>query len=137
MSNQTPVVASEAPPNVTSGALQSVPKVEGAAERNMRSDSGSVVEDSAGSESESMESRPPSPIVEWNGDPMDWKSWPHGRPGPYVSKTAMRRAKECFRSVEKGRDEWSRTEEKVFHIADFSITGKGWLLLLLCICIAF
>jgi hypothetical protein len=95
MSNQTADVASEAPRNVTSDALQSIP----------------------------------SPTVEWNGDPMDWKSWPHGRPGPYVSKIAMRKAKERFSQFEKARDEWSRTEENVFHIADISGTGKGRLLL--------
>jgi hypothetical protein len=127
MSNQAPDVASEVHPNFTSAAFQSTREVEGTAERDMQSHSGSVVEDGTASESETMESRPRSPAVEWNGDPMDWKSWPHRRPGPYGSKIAMREAMEYFRSVEKARNEWSRTEEKVFHIADFSITGKGWL----------
>jgi hypothetical protein len=95
MSNQTPDVASELRPNVTSDVVQSTAR----------------------------------PTVEWNGDPMDWKSWPHGRPGPYVSKIVMRQAMDFFRSVEKVRNEWSRTEEKVFHIADYSSTGKGWSLL--------
>jgi hypothetical protein len=125
MSNQTPCVASEVRPRLTSDAPQSTGEVEGIAEKNMQSDFGYVMED----ETRSAESLPPSPTVEWNGEPMDWKSWPHGREGPYVSKTAMRRAMESLRRVERARKKQSRTKEKVFHIADFSSTGKGWLLL--------
>ena len=32
----------------------------------------------------------------WNGDPMDWESWPTGRPGPLVSEGAMQKAMNWF-----------------------------------------
>jgi hypothetical protein len=62
---------------------------------------------------------------QWNGDPMDWESWPTGRPGQFVSSAAIQRTVEVFQSFEQKRDELSRTEEKVFHVAEFSSTGRG------------
>ena len=62
---------------------------------------------------------------QWNGDPMDWESWPIGRPGPVVPETEMQEAKTMFHSYDQARDEKSRTEEKVFHLAEFSSSGQG------------
>ena len=62
---------------------------------------------------------------QWNGDPMDWESWPNGRPGPFVSEAQMRVAMARFRAADEERDEWSRTEEKIFHVAEFSSSGRG------------
>jgi len=62
---------------------------------------------------------------EWNGDPMDWESWPTGRPGPRVSDGQMQHVMGLFQSHDQERDEPSRTEEKVFHVAEFSSTGQG------------
>jgi len=56
---------------------------------------------------------------------MDWESWPNGRPGPFVSKAQMHEAMTDFRAADEKRDEWSRTEEKIFHIAEFSSSGRG------------
>ena len=50
---------------------------------------------------------------------MDWESWPTGRPGPFVSGAETQEAVDLFHSLESVRDEWSRTEEKVFHVAEF------------------
>ena len=61
----------------------------------------------------------------WSGDPMDWESWPIGRPGPFVSEVAIGRAMKLFHHSESVRNEWSRTEEKVFHISEFSSTGRS------------
>ena len=59
----------------------------------------------------------------WNGDPMDWKSWPTGRPGPLVSEATMRHAMDTYHAYDSTRDELSRTKEKMFHVAEFSSTG--------------
>jgi len=70
----------------------------------------------------------PNPMTtkrEWNGDHMDWESWPTGRPGPFVSENLIQRAMLLSQAVNKARDEPSRTEEVVFHIAEFSSTGRG------------
>ena len=67
---------------------------------------------------------PTTPQLRWNGDPMDWGSWPTGRPGPFVSEAAMRQAMNMFQHFDSERNEWSRTEEKVFHVAEFS-TGRS------------
>ena len=56
----------------------------------------------------------------WNGDPMDWESWPTGRPGPFVSEATMRAAMDQFQA--RGPTD---AKEKVFHIAEFSSTGRG------------
>ena len=61
----------------------------------------------------------------WNGNPMDWESWPIGRPGPFVSEAARQEAMDMFQYLESERDEWSQTEEKVFHVAEFSSTGQS------------
>ena len=61
----------------------------------------------------------------WNGDPMDWESWPIGRPGPLVSEAAMQLAMNEFHYFDSKRNEWSRTEEKVFHVTEFSSTGRS------------
>ena len=37
----------------------------------------------------------------------------------------MRDAINCFQGFDQQRDEWSRTEEKVLHVAEFSMTGRG------------
>jgi hypothetical protein len=61
----------------------------------------------------------------WNGDPMDWKSWPTGRSGPFVSDAQIQEVMGIFRDAEGERDELSRTEIKVFHIAEYSSTVQG------------
>ena len=61
----------------------------------------------------------------WNGDPMDWESWPTGRPGPIVLKAKMKEAIKEFHYSDSERNESSRTEEKVFHAAEFSLTGQS------------
>ena len=63
----------------------------------------------------------------WNGDPMDWESWPTGRPGPVVSEARMQQAMEAFQGYNEERDEQSRTEEKVVHVAEFSSSRHGEL----------
>jgi hypothetical protein len=62
---------------------------------------------------------------QWNGDPMDWESWPTGRPGPSVPESRIRETLDLVQHYEQQRDDMSRTEEKVFHIAEFSSTGRG------------
>ena len=62
---------------------------------------------------------------QWNGDPMDWESWPTGRPGPYVSEARMQVVMNMFRDFEEERNEESRTKENVMHIAEFSSSGQG------------
>lgn len=37
----------------------------------------------------------------------------------------MRDAMNTFHFFDSERDEWSRTQEKVFHVAEFSSTGRG------------
>ena len=61
----------------------------------------------------------------WNGDPMDWESWPIGRAGPFISRAAMERATHLFDAFDSDRNERSRTEEKVFHVAEFSSTSQS------------
>ena len=56
---------------------------------------------------------------QWNGDSMDWKSWPTGRPGPLVSEAAMRRAMNLFHACDSRRDERSRTEERCSMLPSF------------------
>jgi len=56
---------------------------------------------------------------------MDWKSWPTGRPGPYVSDARMQQVMNSFRNLDKQRDEQSRTKGHVLHIAEFSSSGRG------------
>ena len=62
---------------------------------------------------------------QWNGDPMDWETWPNGRPGPSLSESRTGQNVEALRFFEQTRDEQSRMEEKVFHLAEFSSTGRG------------
>ena len=62
---------------------------------------------------------------EWNGDPMDWESWPTGRPGPSLSESRKIQIKEAIQYYEPARIVISPTEEKVFHLAEFSSTGRG------------
>jgi len=70
-------------------------------------------------------SNPASTKHESKGDPTDWRSWPTGRPGPFVPYPAMQRTLGAFQLFEQRRDEMSRMEEKVFHVAEFSLTGQG------------
>jgi hypothetical protein len=56
---------------------------------------------------------------------MDWESWPTGRPGPFVSEVQIQQLMDNFRVADESRDESSRMEEKVFHVAEFSSTGHG------------
>lgn len=62
---------------------------------------------------------------QWNGDPMDWESWPIGRPSPFVSEARMGELVDSFEDYNKGRAGWSRTTEKVLHVAEFSSSGHG------------
>jgi len=70
-------------------------------------------------------SNPASTKRESNGDPTDFQSWPTGRLGPFVPYPAMQRTLGAFQLFEQRRDEMSRMEEKVFHVAEFSSTGQG------------
>ena len=56
---------------------------------------------------------------------MDWESWPAGRPGPFVSESRMEDVMTLFQRLNGERDEQSRTEEKVVHVAEFSSSGRG------------
>jgi len=56
----------------------------------------------------------------WNGDPVDWGSWPTGRPGPLVSGGQIPHVMGLFHNHDQERNEPSRTEGKVFHVAEFS-----------------
>ena len=56
---------------------------------------------------------------------MDWESWPTGRPGPIVPESQIQETMGVFDYYEQLRDGRSRTEEKVFHVAEFSATGQG------------
>jgi hypothetical protein len=62
---------------------------------------------------------------EWNGDPMDWKSWPTGRPGPFVSDGRIQHVMKVFQDCDQDRSDLSQPEEKVFHVAEFSSAGGG------------
>jgi len=62
---------------------------------------------------------------QWNGDPMDWESWPTGRPGPYVSEARMQHLMYGFQQSNRKRNEQSRTKEHAIHIAEFSSSGRG------------
>jgi len=55
----------------------------------------------------------------------DWVQWPTDRLGPFVSDTRMQDAMHCFQSFDRQRTDWSRTEEKVFYMAEFSRSGQG------------
>jgi hypothetical protein len=68
---------------------------------------------------------PTIPKHQWNGDPMDWESWPTGRPGPFVSDTRMQDMMGKFQLLNEQRYEQSRTEANVLHIAEFSLSGQG------------
>ena len=62
---------------------------------------------------------------QWNGDPMDWESWPTGRPGPFVSEARMQEVMDEFQHYNGLRNEQSRTKESVLHVAEFSSSGHG------------
>lgn len=119
MSNLAPVTNSDVQSTVASDSPQVTQIVEDLLTR-IRAQLESDSEDDSSPESESV---PPAP--EWNGDPMEWESWPSGRPGPYVPEPEMRVVMDHFRSFEEDRGEWSREKEKVFHIAEFSTTCGG------------
>jgi len=53
------------------------------------------------------------------------ESWLTNRLGPFVSDTRMQDAMHCFQSFNRQRTNWSRTEEKVFYITEFSRSGRG------------
>ena len=70
----------------------------------------------------------PNPTItkyQWNGDPMDWESWPTGRPGPFVSEDRMQEVKNLFKRYNGQRNEQSRTSDHILHIAEFSSSGRG------------
>jgi len=56
---------------------------------------------------------------------MDWESWPTGRPGPSLPESRKVLIKEITQFFEQQRIDIARTEEKVFHLAEFSSTGRG------------
>ena len=56
---------------------------------------------------------------------MDWEPWPTGQPEPFVSKSRMEDVMKLFQRLNGKRDEQSRTEEKVVHVAEFSSSGDG------------
>jgi len=60
-----------------------------------------------------------------NSGPMDWESWPTGRPGPYVCEAQMQRVMHEFQQLNGRRNEQSRTKEHVIHMAEFSSSGRG------------
>lgn len=62
---------------------------------------------------------------QWNDDPMDWETWPTGRPGPFVSESRMKEVMVVFKRYNEKRNEQSRTKEHVLHIAEFSSSGRG------------
>lgn len=120
MYNTAQVKVSDIHPTVASHARPITQSVEDLSQGiNAQFESDSEVDSSP--EAESV----PSAASEWNGDPMEWESWPSGRPGPYTTKPDMRISMDVFRVFEKGRNKWSREKEKVFHIAEFSTTCEG------------
>src|SRR5258706_6213205 len=62
---------------------------------------------------------------QWNGDPMEWESWPTGRPGPFVSESRMQDVMDALKRHNQSRNEHSRTKNHVLHIAEFSSFGRG------------
>jgi len=62
---------------------------------------------------------------QWNGDPMDWESWPDGRPGPTISWTRMQRVMDESKRLNAERNKQSQTKKNVLHIAEFSSSGRG------------
>ena len=62
---------------------------------------------------------------QWNGDPMDWESWPTGRPGPFVSEARMQEVMDAFQDYNEQRNEQPHTNGSVLHVAEFSSTGHG------------
>jgi len=67
---------------------------------------------------------------ELDNDPMDWESWPTGRPGPMVSDGRIQDVMRIFQYHDQKRDEReehqpSQAEEKIFHVAEFSSTGQS------------
>ena len=56
---------------------------------------------------------------QWNGDPMDWESWPTGRPGPFVSESKMQEVMNLSQYNNRRRGEQSRARGHVLHIAEF------------------
>jgi len=79
----------------------------------------------------SFAERPPNSVIILNPKTTQqrnrghWESWPTGRAGPFVSETRLSAARGVFRYNNIKRDQWSRTEEKVFHVAEFSASGRG------------
>lgn len=70
-------------------------------------------------------SNPTTTEHEWNGDLRHWESWPTGRPGPFVPRTALQLAINNFHFHDQRRTDLSRAEEKVFHLAEYSSSGRG------------
>src|SRR5258706_3173861 len=62
---------------------------------------------------------------QWNGDPMDWESWPIGRPEPFVSESRMEEVMSGFEIYNEARSERSRSKEHVLHNAELSSSGHG------------
>lgn len=61
---------------------------------------------------------------EWNGQPSEWKSWPIGRPGPFVSEPVTLNLLRYFKLGHTYYN-FSPPDEQHFHIAEFSSDGQG------------
>ena len=68
---------------------------------------------------------PPITKPQWNGDPMDWESWPTGRPGPFVPEYRMEEVMSEFESNHEERNKQPPTKKGILHIAEFSSSGRG------------
>ena len=63
------------------------------------------------------------PTRVWNGDPLDWESWPIGRPGPFVPESGIHDVLGRFQLPTNAHLEVE--DVPVFHIAEFSTNGQG------------
>jgi hypothetical protein len=63
--------------------------------------------------------------AQWNGQLSDWASWPIGRPGPFISDDAVKEFSSIIGDVTTEAEEGMKTDELVFHIAEFTQSGEG------------
>ena len=63
--------------------------------------------------------------TQWNGHPSDWASWPNGRPSPFISEDALKYYNSLIGDVTTEAEECMKTDELVFHIAEFTQSGEG------------
>jgi len=68
--------------------------------------------------------------TQWNGQPSDWASWPNGRPGPFISEDALKLYSSLIGDVTTEAEMRMKTDELVFHVAEFTQSGKGETLVL-------